>query len=96
MLSCVVGWGCKCIEQGAQLSVIGSKKAKAFRHPNDGAPVHSFIGVRIFGTVGETIRHNIQPDVVLKESFEARECPSESLSRGGHILDKFVPIACPS
>jgi hypothetical protein len=46
-----------------------------------------------FDPLGETIRHKIQSDIMLKERFEAREHQRETLSRPGHLLHKFVPVA---
>jgi hypothetical protein len=57
---------------------------------------HSLIGIGFFRPFGEAIRDEIQSDVVLKKRFEARQRPSESLRRIGHVFDKFVPITRPS
>ena len=47
----------------------------------------------VFNPPGKTIRHKIQSDVMLEESFETREYQREPLSRAGHMLHKFVPVA---
>src|SRR5437867_1445999 len=43
--------------------------------------------------LGITIGHEIQPDVMLQESFEAREHQREPLSGSGHLFHQVVSVA---
>ena len=46
-----------------------------------------------FDTLGIPIRHQIQPDLMLKQRFEAREHQREPLSRASYLLHQLVSVA---
>jgi hypothetical protein len=78
--------------------VHGSEPVMATRHPGLSTPLATPSAFQnshsvFFDPLGITIRDQIQPDVMLKQRFEARQDQRESLSRVGHLFYKFVAVA---